>query len=111
MFEPIAFAGDRYDVGVMQQTVQQGGGECRVLGESGIPLAERQIAGNDQAALFHTGGDHLEEQVGLLPVHWQVADFINDEQTVALMARCMTPLQIVLRMRRRSAPATDRRRS
>ena len=40
-----------------------------ILGEGRVPLAEGQVAGDDQAAFFVAGRDHLEEQVGLLPSH------------------------------------------
>ncbi len=51
---------------------------------SGIPLAERQVAGDDQAAFFVACHDHLEEQIGLLAIHRQIADFVNDKQAIAV---------------------------
>jgi hypothetical protein len=44
----------------MQPAVQQCGGQRGVSGEGRVPLAERQVAGHDQAALFVQRRDHLE---------------------------------------------------
>ena len=79
MLEPIVFPRNRHDMNVMQQPVQQRRRQGGVLRERGVPLSERQVAGNDQAPSFVLSGDHLEEQVGLLPVHRQVANFVNDQ--------------------------------
>ena len=67
--EVVTFAGDRHDVRVMQQPVQQRRGQRGILRERGVSLPERQIARHDQAALFVQRRDHLEEQVGRLAVH------------------------------------------
>ena len=40
-------------MGVVQQAVEQGGGQRPVLGEAGGPLAEGQIAGDDDAGSLH----------------------------------------------------------
>lgn len=79
VFETIAFPGDGQDMGVMQQAIQQCGGERRVLGKGMVPLSKGQIAGDDQAPFPIPRGDDLEEQVGLLTVHGQVADFVDDQ--------------------------------
>ena len=69
IFQPIALAGDGHDVRVMQQPIEQRGRQSRILRERCVPLAEWQIAGDDQAASFIQRRDDLKEQVGLLPVH------------------------------------------
>jgi hypothetical protein len=48
VLQSVAFPGHRHDARMMQQAIEQGGGQRRVLGESRIPLPERQIAGDDQ---------------------------------------------------------------
>jgi hypothetical protein len=42
-FEPVAFPGDRYDLRVVQQTIQQCRRQRGILGKGGIPLPERQL--------------------------------------------------------------------
>jgi hypothetical protein len=46
-------------------------------------LAKRQVAGDDQAALLVARSDDLEEQVGLLAAHRQIADLVDDQQTIS----------------------------
>lgn len=70
-------------MGVVQQPIQQRCRQRGTLREGRIPLAERQVAGHDQAAAFVTRGNHLEEQVGLFTAHRQVADFVDDQQPLA----------------------------
>jgi len=48
MLPAVTLTSHRYDPRMMQKPTQQGGGQRRILHESGIPLAERQVAGNDQ---------------------------------------------------------------
>lgn len=98
MLEPVALAGDGHDVGMMQQPVQQRGRQRRVLRKCGVPLPERQVARHDQAALFVQRRDHLEEQVGLLAVHRQIADFVDNEQAVGFDGPVHHRLQTVLLM-------------
>ena len=81
-FEPVAFPGDRYDLCVVQQTIKQCRRQRGILRKGGIPLAKRQVAGDDQAALLVARGNDLEEQVGLLAAHRQIADFVDDQQAV-----------------------------
>lgn len=38
----------------------------------------RQAAGHDQAAVLIQGRDHLEEQIGLFPVHRQVTYLVDE---------------------------------
>ena len=80
----------------MQQAIQQRGGERRILGKGGVPLPERQVAGHNQAALFIACRDHLEKQVCLLPVHWQVANLVNNQQAVSIDRPVHDDLQLVL---------------
>lgn len=57
-------------------------------------MAERQIASQDETAGFIPFGDHLEEQVRLLPVHGQVSHLVDDEKLVGLRS----PLDGVLKL-------------
>ena len=41
MLQAVTLSGNRHDPRMMQQPIQQGSGQRRVLRESGIPLAER----------------------------------------------------------------------
>ncbi len=45
VFESEAFSVDLDNVGVVQQSIQQGGRESGIAGEGLIPLSERQVAG------------------------------------------------------------------
>ena len=65
--------------GVVQQAVQQGGGDD-VVAEDGSPLLEAAIGGKHGGALLVAGVDQLEEQVGAAGFDGQVADLIDDEQ-------------------------------
>ena len=44
VFEPVALPGNGNDVGVVQQAIEQRGGQCRVLSKRCIPLAEPVLA-------------------------------------------------------------------
>lgn len=57
--EAIALAGEDHNVGVVDQPVDEGGGQA-VVAENGVPLAELQVGGNDEAAPFIAVRDHLE---------------------------------------------------
>jgi hypothetical protein len=68
---------------VVDKPVDQGGGDHGVA-EDLAPLLEAAVAGDDDRAAFVAARDEREEQVGRLPFEWQVADFVDDEQVVAL---------------------------
>ena len=57
--EAIALAGEDHNVGVVDQPVDEGRGQA-VVAENGVPLAEFQVRGNDEAAPFIAVRDHLE---------------------------------------------------
>jgi hypothetical protein len=67
----------------MTPGARSGGSAHAAAGErtagGGVPLAERQVAGHDQAASLVQRRDHLEEQVGLVAVHGQVTDLVDDQ--------------------------------
>ena len=66
-------------IGVMQQAVQDGGGDDAVA-EDLAPAAEALVAGEDHGPALVAPADELEEQVGPGPVDRQVADLVDDEQ-------------------------------
>ena len=76
--ETVALPGEDHDMGVVDQTVNEGGDEA-VVAKDGIPLAKLQIRGNDEAFPLVAVGDHLEKQFGSILVEWDKANFINDQ--------------------------------
>ena len=57
---------------MMQYSIQHGGGQCCVTGEGLVPLAKGQVRGQDNGTPFAAFGDELEQQIRLIPRHWQV---------------------------------------
>lgn len=49
--ESVALRGDRHDICVTQQPIEQCSGQRVILREGAVPLPERQVAGHDQAGL------------------------------------------------------------
>lgn len=58
--QPVGFAFDRDDHRVMQQAIEQRGGDHGIADDVG-PLAEAAVAGHDHGAAFVAGVDQLEE--------------------------------------------------
>ena len=77
--ESIAGAFDLNDDGVMQQSIQQRGGDHGVAEHIG-PFGKASIGGEDHGTFFVARTDQLKEQIGAFPGQWQVADLIDDEQ-------------------------------
>src|SRR5690606_4929354 len=78
--QPIAFAADVDGRGVVEQPVQEGGGEHGV-GEEFVPASEALVAGEDDGAcLLVALVDHLEEEGRVLLAERQVADLVQDEE-------------------------------
>jgi hypothetical protein len=67
----------------VDEPVDQGGGDHGVA-EDLAPLLEAAVGGDDDRAAFVAAGDEREEQVGGLALQGQVANFVDDEQVVAL---------------------------
>ena len=61
--ESIAGALDLDDPGVVEQTIEQGGGDDLVAEDVAL-FAEAAVGGEDHGAAFVAGVDELEEQVG-----------------------------------------------
>jgi cation transport regulator ChaC len=80
IFHPEALAFDDDDVGMMQQPIQDRGGQGAVMVEDRGPLLEGAVGGNDQCPLFIVEADHLEEQIGTRLVNREIAELVKDEQ-------------------------------
>ena len=65
---------------VVEEAVEDGGGDGGVAVEDGGPLFEGFVGGQDDGAALVAGADDLEQEVGSALVDGQVADFIEDEQ-------------------------------
>ena len=77
--ESIAGAFDLNDDGVMQQPIQQSGGDHGVA-EHVSPFGKASIGGENHGTFFVARTDQLKEQIGAFPGQWQVADLIDDKQ-------------------------------
>ncbi len=77
--EAVAGAFDADHNGVMQQPVEQCGGDHRVA-EHLTPFGEAAVGGEHHGALLVACADQLEEQVGAFPGQGQVADLVDDQQ-------------------------------
>ncbi len=66
----------------MEDPIEHRYGQYTVAGEGAIPAAEGEIRGEDHRAAFVALRHDLEEQVGLLAAHRQVADLVDDQQPV-----------------------------
>ena len=64
VFHPEALAFDDDGVRMMQQPIQDCGGQGAVMVEDRGPLLKSTVGGNDDRPLFIAQADHLEEQVG-----------------------------------------------
>ena len=81
--QAVAFAFERDHGGVVDEPVDQCGGDHRVA-EDLAPLLEAAVAGDDDRAALVAAGDEREEQVGRLAFEGEVADLVDDEEVVAL---------------------------
>lgn len=76
--ETVAFTGEDHDMGVVDQAVNESGGET-VISKHSVPLAELQIGSNDEAFPFIAVGDYLEKQLGGVLVEWDKTNLVNDQ--------------------------------
>jgi len=65
--EPVAVSFDVHHPAVVEQPVENGGGDDLVA-EQFLPVAEALVGGDDGGASLVSVTDELEEQVGLLAV-------------------------------------------
>lgn len=77
--EPVAVAFDVDHLAVVEQSVEDGGSDHGIL-EEFLPVGEALVGRDDGRTLFITVRDELEEEVGILGGHRQIAHFIDDDQ-------------------------------
>ncbi len=65
LLEAVRLALDVNDGAVVQDTVENGGGNSNV-GENLVPLGEGFVGSKDGGGFLITSGDELEEQIGAL---------------------------------------------
>ena len=78
---PIALSLDGNGFAVMEEAIEDGGGQCGVLVEDARPLFVDRISGYDGCAVFIASAYDLEEQVGAMFVHRQIAQFVYHEKS------------------------------
>ncbi len=86
VFHAEAFGFDEDGFGVVEEAVEDGGGDGGVSVENGGPVFERFVGGEDDGAALVAGADDLEEEVGAALVDGEVADFIQNEQFGSVVA-------------------------
>ncbi|MEX2194346.1 MAG: hypothetical protein WD844_03595 [Thermoleophilaceae bacterium] len=69
----------------MDEAVDERGGD-HLVAEDLAPGLEPAVAGDDDRAAFVAARDQREQQVRGLALQGQVADFVDDDQAVALQA-------------------------
>ncbi len=79
LLERIALAADDDDVAVMQQAVKDGGGDDRIA-EDLTPFADGAIRGEQDAAAFVATAHELKEDMRVVRLDGEVAQFIVDHQ-------------------------------
>ena len=77
--QPIARSFDLDDDGVVEQPIEQRGGDDGIA-EDLAPFGKAAVGGEDHGALLVAGVDELEEQVAAAGRDRQVADLVDDEQ-------------------------------
>ena len=75
---------------MVREPVQQGRRHAFAL-EDLVPVAEREVAGDQQAAAFVAVGEHLEQEFGPRAAERQIAEFIDDQQVdpVEFLQQCV----------------------
>ena len=77
--QPVAGALDLDDDGVVEQAVEQRGGDDGIA-EDLAPFGEAAVGGQDHGALLVAGVDQLEEQIAAAGHDRQIADLVDDEE-------------------------------
>jgi hypothetical protein len=79
VLEPVGIASDVQRDGVVEDAVQDRGGDDPVA-EDLPPAAETLVAGQDHGAALVAAAGELKEQVRHLPINGQIADLVHNEQ-------------------------------
>ena len=80
-FQTVRLALDVNDSAVMQDTIQDGGGDGDV-GKDLVPLGEGLVGGKNGGRFLIPSGNELEKEICALDIHREIADFVNDEHPV-----------------------------
>ena len=94
---PIARPLDDDGFGVMEEAIEESGGQRAVVIEDLRPGLEGSIRSQDHGASLIALTDHLKERIGTELVDWQVAQFVDDEERRLreprhlAVARCVLP--------------------
>ena len=83
---PIALGVDLEDGGVMDESIDRGGGGG-LVGKDSIPLGEGQIGGEEDGALFVAIGDQFEEDGAFFPVAVDAGEIVEDEEVELVETR------------------------
>src|SRR5690348_15352262 len=86
VLETVAGSVDREDFAVMEEAVEDGGGDD-VVAEELAPAIERYVAGDHQRTPRVAGRDQLKEQIGATSIHGQIAELIHDQKIDAAQMR------------------------
>ena len=81
LFQTIRLTPDVEHGAVMQNTIQDGGGDGNV-GKDFIPLRKGLVGDKDSGRFLVAPGNQVKEQVCALDVHGKVADLIDDKHPV-----------------------------
>ncbi len=74
------FSFDDHGLGVMEQPIQDGGGQGAVMVEDRGPILEGAVRGNHDRPLFVPQTDDLEEQIRSSLINGEIASLVKDEQ-------------------------------
>jgi len=85
--EPVAAAINVQHLHMMQQPIENRGGEDLIIGKDRRPIAHVLVRGQDDAAPFIARRHQAEAEIGLRPVQRPEADFIDDEECPILSER------------------------
>jgi len=119
VFHPEALAFNDDGVGMMQQPIQDRGGQGAVMVEDRGPLLAGAVGGNDERSLFIAEADHLEEQIGAPTDHYeeketdvaistQLLELLhNDACDIVVLVTGDTDLAPVVRAAKRMYPTQE----
>src|SRR6266571_8985292 len=80
VFHAKTFSFDDHGLGVMEQPIQDGGGQGTVMVEDRGPILEGAVRGNHDRPLFVPQTDDLEEQISSSLINGEIAQLVKDEQ-------------------------------
>jgi hypothetical protein len=76
--EPVGLPADRDDGAVMQEPIEDSGGDDGVA-EDFSPIADGPVGCDEDGALLIAAGDELEEEMRSVWVERQIAQFVDDQ--------------------------------